>query len=752
MSYNYTTGAKQILTQTVVQTANIIAYDPTTKAIVLDTPINVSLGYNAVAGAVKSQYSIKGSSLNVSQAIQNGNLPTMATDEAGNFTGIFNVPPGKFQTGSRVFRVDNRTVLTDSSTATCYAEATFTASGLSTTAQHLDFAPSVDASSQTFTSVAQTPNQLISTITTYTPYDPIAQSFLLNKSNYPNGAFLKSIKVFFANKPQSGNFPVTLSVVPTINGYPSGQALSYSTVSLQGNQIVTSLSPHYLDSSTYTEFMFDAPVYIQPGVLYAFILKASSPEYQVYYAQQNQIAVASTSRALPTDPIPTQTTKVGSAPYVGALFESQNSITWTADQTKNMMFVIDNCVFDISQQPQVEFNLLQGLPYRKLGKNDINHRLDAATVPNIYGNLSSLTGLAANTGATQIEKLIRSDAINLTTTDFVPTSTAIDYDYVSTLANGQTPIGPFPVTPGKYGSPTSDNIFLGDGQGERLLVPYTNSSFIMHATMSSNDANVSPIISDDGVSLYNIRYIINNMSIGNNVISLVNGGSGYLSNTNGVIYSGTPNAAILISQPDDGILGTQAQLGANVANGVITSVWVTNPGAGYITTPTVTIAGTNTSPAIINVTGETSPHGGNALTRYFTKKVVLNAGQDSGDLRVFYTAYKPIGSQVYVYYKILSSNDSQKFDDGGWNIMTQISTNAYSLDRTNLIEFECAPGVWSSGNGAANNQVSYTSSNGNTYNNFIQFAIKVVLAASDNTNPPTLTDIRALALPPGTGI
>jgi hypothetical protein len=84
--------------------------------------------------------------------------------------------------------------------------------------------------------------------------------------------------------------------------------------------------------------------------------------------------------------------------------------------------------------------------------------------------------------------------------------------------------------------------------------------------------------------------------------------------------------------------------------------------------------------------------------------------------------------------------------------MTQVSQAAYSIDRSNLIEFESAPGVWATGNGAANNQVSYVSSNGNTYSNFIQFAIKVVFATNDKTNPPFLTDIRALALPPGTGI
>ena len=81
--------------------------------------------------------------------------------------------------------------------------------------------------------------------------------------------------------------------------------------------------------------------------------------------------------------------------------------------------------------------------------------------------------------------------------------------------------------------------------------------------------------------------------------------------------------------------------------------------------------------------------------------------------------------------------------------MTQLSNNnVYSKDRTNLIEFECAPGM----NGQADNYISYTSTSGQVYTSFIQFAIKVVISTNDVTSVPFLTDIRAIALPSGTGI
>jgi hypothetical protein len=185
-------------------------------------------------------------------------------------------------------------------------------------------------------------------------------------------------------------------------------------------------------------------------------------------------------------------------------------------------------------------------------------------------------------------------------------------------------------------------------------------------------------------------------------------------------------------------------------------VYTITPGSGYLTTPTITISNPATrggnANAVVTVTGETSSKGGNSYAKYFTKKVVLAPGNDSGDLRVFYTAYKPLGTAIYVYYKILNSLDTAPFESGNWQLMTTMQNpNTYSTSRTDLYEYECAPGIFASNQ--ANNSISYASATtGQKYSSFIQFAIKIVLATSDNTNVPFLTDLRALALPAGTGI
>ena len=392
------------------------------------------------------------------------------------------------------------------------------------------------------------------------------------------------------------------------------------------------------------------------------------------------------------------------------------------------MFVLNQAYYDITQNPKIQFVVPAGIPNRKSVINDLNRFVQANTASNLNNNYST-----AN---------ILSDAFNITTTDLLPTTTTINYTYNSSLATSGGYAGEKSVQPGRYGSPTLNNIYLNDGQGERVLIANSNNSFMVYASLASTDPNVSPVISDDGLSVYNVQWNINNLPVTNSQITLVSGGSGY-NNANSISVS--------VSSPDVAG-GTMAVLGANTANGNIISVFVQSGGSGYLQPPTITINDANTTPgsgASISTVSEYSPKGGNAATRYITKKVVLASGNDSGDLRVYLTAYRPSGTNIYVFYKLLSSADTSAFTDQSWQLMTPVNNGTfYSSTISDTEEIEYAPGV---GN-IANNYIQYTSTNGTTYKSFIQFAIKVVLTTSDKTNVPYLTDIRALALPPGTGI
>jgi len=648
-------------------------------------------------------------------------IGSFSTDETGAFYGIFNLPENTFHTGQRVLRVDNSTGGNQTS-ATTYAEATYYAEGLQTTQQRVDFGASPAGAKGTFTQTSQ--QQLTSVSVSRSPWDPVAQSFIVSKKNYPNGIFLNSIKLFFRTKPTTENVPVSLYIVGTLNGYPNGDTLDHSVVTLTPDMVNTSETPQYLDGTTLTTFQFSVPVYIQSDILYAFIVKTDSNQYTLWTAANGDTAVGSSAKNLPTDNTPSVITKIGGAPYVGGLFISQNSQTWTSDQNQALMMVADQCVFTTSATPQISYVIPKLNPQRELIEQSVDYYTNANNVSNTLNSISNSTTYV--------------DAFNITTTDFVPTTTQISYNYVSTLASGSS-AGYKNITPGKYGTATADDIYLDDGNGERVILPYSNNSFILNATLSSTDSYVTPVISDAGLSAYAINWNINNCSLSNSLIQLASGGTGYSNNA---------NLSVTISSPT-GYGGSPATAAANVENGVIKSIYITNGGSGYLTTPTITIADANTTPgtnASANVIGETSQVGGPALAKYVTRPIQLAQGNDSGDLNVYLTAYRPPNTDINVYYKILNRNDTQDLNGSSWQLMTKInnSNTQFSLTRTDTYEYAFAPGTA----GVDQGYVSYVSSTtGQTYTTFSQFAIKIVLTTTDSTFVPYVTDMRALALP-----
>jgi hypothetical protein len=278
---------------------------------------------------------------------------------------------------------------------------------------------------------------------------------------------------------------------------------------------------------------------------------------------------------------------------------------------------------------------------------------------------------------------------------------------------------------------------MDDASGRRVLNPTTgNTSYILKATMSTTNPDISPTLDITRFGVILVDNYINNLPLLNSNFAITTIGSGY-----------TGNTAVTIS--GGGGSGANAYAVANVTTGNITSIIVDVGGSGYTTSPTITInappvAGGNTT-AVVTYNGEDKKSGGNSAVRYMTRKVTLADGFDSGDLRVYLTGYKPSGSSIYVYYKILSSSDGEIFDNKNYQLMTQLGNpNFVSTSYNDFRELAFAPGV----SGAANNSISYTSGS-TAFNTFKTFAIKVVLVGSDTTDVPRVRDLRAIALPAG---
>jgi hypothetical protein len=569
-------------------------------------------------------------------------IGSMKTDASGSVAGIFTIPEGRFRVGEKLFRlVDNFSG--DIGSSSTNGDATFFAQGLLTTVENTIVSatvPQIQRTSVTDNRIVETTRVTGSAIV-WT--DPLAETFLVSPAQYPQGIFLSKVRLCFKSK--DNIVPVTLQIRPTVNGYPSSSVIyPHATVSLTPDKVKITEVPSLDDPTKYTDFIFDAPIYLQPGE-HSFIVMANSNKYETYIAEIGK-----------TDLIANRL--ISEQAYGGSLFLSQNGSTWTADQNSDMMFRM--------------------------------FRYDFSTAP----TLASFVVDYPTTDATPY------DLTHLITGDAVLSNTTLNYNFNSETLSGDY-VQNQPIL-------SLSDYDMNDGFGTRVFNPQTGSTtFVLNATLNNSTTDVSPFIDISRMGFLAVHNRINNLGLSNNSIVLTNGGTG---------YANAADVTITIT----GGNGSGATATANVVGGIIDAIYVTNPGSGYTTSPTITITpgSGGGSGASVSYHGEDKKSGGNSAARYLTRKVTLADGFDSGDLRVYLTGYKPSGSGIYVYYKVLSGSDSDVFDDKNYQLMTELGNpNFISANKQDYRELTFAPGIV----GAANNTINYTTSS-TAYNSFKTFA------------------------------
>ena len=84
-------------------------------------------------------------------------------------------------------------------------------------------------------------------------------------------------------------------------------------------------------------------------------------------------------------------------------------------------------------------------------------------------------------------------------------------------------------------------------------------------------------------------------------------------------------------------------------------------------------------------------NGSRTPSRYISKTVVLADGQDAEDLAVFLTAYRPQGTDIKIYSKLLNGADSDPFDDKSWTPMIESSEGLLTsslVDKEDYVELK----------------------------------------------------------------
>ena len=152
-------------------------------------------------------------------------------------------------------------------------------------------------------------------------YDPLAQSFLVDKKTDPEGVFITKCDVFFRTKDDE-NTPLRMQIRSMDAGFPTPKYFNLSEIVKYPADVNTST-----DGSVATTFEFAAPIYLEGGKEYAICLLSNSNKYSVYVSRVGENDIL-------TDAY------ISNQPTLGSLFKSQNASTWEASQWEDLKFTL----------------------------------------------------------------------------------------------------------------------------------------------------------------------------------------------------------------------------------------------------------------------------------------------------------------------------------------------------------------------------------------------------------------------------
>ena len=533
--------------------------------------------------------------------------------------------------------------------------------------------------------------------------EPIAQSFQLQNTN---GGYITSIETFFASK--STTVPIRLEVRPIRNGVPSqDEIIPGSVVLLEPSEVTAYTEATAANDgasamanirSNATKFTFDRPIYLNGYTEYCFVLIANTQDYTVWVAEIEDFIVGTTEK------------RINKQPSVGSFFMSQNAITWTPDQRRDMMFRLNRASFtssgsftlsnDSSSTPEVRLQTNPLLtdsgettvtiihPGHGFVKNDVvkiagfdsNTEYGGIKGSSLIGNkpLTKVDGYGyqytADSEATATVQTGGSAVVaeqNILVDEMTPaldvfnleaTRASFNAQLAGTLSLAQANVA---GAPDNYSTPTGRDILPGEVikfDSPKVIanprIEATNLSGAKSATITGNfsttDTWVSPILDLQTASIIGLSNIIDN------------------------------------------------QDSASGGNNTTTN----NP---------------------IEFIDETDPYSGSAMSKHLTIPITLE--QSAVGLKVLSAINLPTGSNVKLYYRTLEEGTEGSIEDQSF---------VYQAP-DNLIGTDDNPSVFRQHEWTIGGQ-------GGTLTEFSTFQLKIVMNSSNSSKVPSIKDLRAIAL------
>ena len=615
----------------------------------------------------------------------------LTTNAAGSATGVFTIPDPKVTTnpewrvGKRAFRLttSSTNVLTEGLVYSS-AETDYTAKGMIQTVQG-----SVISTRETLvqrTTASDTSVVIGATGTrilrddTGPWFDPICQSFLVDQKD---GIFVTSVNLFFASK--SSVLPATVQIRTMVNGYPTSEVVPFAQVAVASGDITTST-----DASEATTFTFPSPVFLSNNTEYSICAIANSDDFTIYTAKMGQTTLDGTRL-------------ISQQPYLGSMFKSQNSTTWTAEQNEDVKFTINRAKFTTNTTGKVY--LVNGVvPVLTLAQNPISTTASSTTIVIHHRNHGMHT------------------TANNVTIAGVPSGT---YNGIaSSNINGTyTAIGD--ITMDSY-SVTAQNSDAADATGDvggtvvtatrnmmyDIIQPIASTIVPPGCTISSTMRNTTGRTLEQSEGEFSLSTVAKQKTFDLNTDYYLTAPmivASTINETNEMSSSKSLSLTISIGSPTDD------NISPVIDTARLSAILVRN----RLYSP---VSGTTT-----NFVADTANTGGSGPAQYITRPVILENESTSLDIRL--SAHVQSTSEVEMIYRVSNADDSRKMGDLAWSAFNSDGSPDTAVppsdDDTTFREHKYS--------------VSGTTT-------FTAFQLKIILKGTSSSYAPRVKDMRGIAL------
>lgn len=663
-------------------------------------------------GVAVSSYCTPTNSSYVATGVKGADL---VSDSTGIVYGYFDIPGGMFKTGDRVFRlcdVDNLVVSGDS--VTTQASATYSASNISITKARYALntrLPQIAVNTTDVVTGSRTSQRVLSSqviqvtqnnVNRPVRVDPIAQTFLINESSEDaTGVFIKKLDLYFRTKHPTLGVEVQIREVQ--NGFPTLNIVPFGRKTLEAASVNVST-----DASLATTFEFETPVFLQGGMEYCFVVMpvGSNEGYNIWVGEVGGTDI-----------------KTGAPIYInnstGVLFTSSTNRVWTPFQKEDIKFVLHRKNFTADSGTIV---------YK-------NSNAEYFTAENFKGNTSFIIGekiYVSNTNPIATANVRCTDSSNavavvINATFDASSFTNNSYIYISSNTGEVTDVRYITSIPNTSHIIVNENLSFTDNNAS---IGYLKSNGSLFGYLTRYSANNEMMYLDQSTAnatsgFTNVAASGNALLIGAeskaiaNLVSVDN--ISYSTIVPQFSYVSPPGTTLTLKMRGVGASATTLDTDYTLINSDIETFFSDKTrkirsrsnelqdGAdkGVEVSIPITMLSSKVSPVIDDIksnllvfenivsntaaaTDETSPNGGAASAKYVSKRIALAEGQDAEDLQVYLNAYKPSNTDIVVYGKFLSGEDSEGIDNKAWSPLNQntaLSVVSSRVDRNDFKEF-----------------------------------------------------------------